>query len=76
MGEIKEINHQEADAIICNPLKADPGLFLHKDGISMLELIIRPMMLGLKTLQLEKNVRIGWLEKTLMNDVEAMIWLL
>ena len=32
MGEIKEINHQEADAIICNPLKADPGLFLHKDG--------------------------------------------
>ncbi len=29
----------------------------------MLELIIRPMMLGLKTLQLEKNVRIGWLEK-------------
>nr|DAK01330.1 MAG TPA: hypothetical protein [Caudoviricetes sp.] len=45
-------------------------------GISMLELIIRPMMLGLKTLQLEKNVRIGWLEKTLMNDVEAMIWLL
>ena len=32
MGEIKEINHQEADAIICNPLKADLGLFLHKDG--------------------------------------------
>lgn len=31
MVEIKEINNQKANAIICNPLKAEPGLFLHKD---------------------------------------------
>lgn len=31
MREIKEINNKEANAIICNPSKADSGLFLHKD---------------------------------------------
>ncbi len=31
MGEIKKINAVEAFYIICDPLKAESGLFLHKD---------------------------------------------
>ena len=34
MDEIKEVNSQEACAIIRDPLRAEPGLFLHKDGDS------------------------------------------